>query len=150
MMRPVLALFAGLVFGCGILLSGMANPAKIINFFDVFGSFDPSLIFVMGGALLVTAIGYRLVWLRSRPLAAESFQVPVTRTLDRRLLLGSALFGIGWGLAGFCPGGSIPALGLMRPEPLVFVAALVIGIFAGQRLDRLWSAQRSGAAPRGV
>ena len=131
-----IALVSGLVFGFGILLSGMANPAKILNFFDVAGPWDPSLAFVMGGALTVTAIGYRLVWRRGKPIAAETFQLPVKRQLDSRLLLGSAIFGVGWGIAGFCPGGAIPALGLMRPEVALFVATMAAGIFISQFVDQ--------------
>ena len=131
-----IALVSGLIFGCGILLSGMANPAKILNFFDVAGPWDPSLAFVMGGALTVTAIGYRLVWRRGKPIAAETFQLPVKRQLDSRLLLGSAIFGVGWGIAGFCPGGAIPALGLMRPEVALFVATMAAGIFIAQFVDQ--------------
>ena len=137
-MKPfILALVSGLVFGCGILLSGMANPAKILNFFDLAGVWDPSLAFVMGGALMVTAIGYRVVWRNAGPMAAQSFQLPVNRDIDLRLLLGSATFGIGWGISGFCPGGAIPALGLMRPEVFVFVAAMSIGMVMARYLDPL-------------
>ena len=102
----LLAFASGLVFGCGILLSGMANPAKILNFFDIAGSWDPSLAFVMGGALTIAAIGFRLVWRSAKPLAADTFQIRANQRIDKRLMLGSGLFGIGWGMAGFCPGGA--------------------------------------------
>ena len=142
-MKVVLLAFAsGLVFGCGILLSGMANPAKILNFFDIAGSWDPSLAFVMGGALTIAAIGFRLVWRNARPLAADTFHVPVDQRIDQRLILGSALFGIGWGMAGFCPGGAIPALGLMRWEVFAFVAAMALGI----ALARVFDPQQSKPA----
>ena len=147
-MRIVIAALAGLVFGVGILVAGMADPAKVLNFFDVAGipagTWDPSLIFVMGGALVVTAIGYRLVFARGRPFAAERFQLPARKDLDLPLIGGSAIFGIGWGLAGFCPGGAVPALGLGRLEPVIFVAAMMAGI-AAVRLAR-GLARRQAAA----
>lgn len=142
MIRTVSAFLIGLVFGAGLLLSGMADPSKVLNFFDFAGSWDPSLAFVMGGALLVAAIGYRLVLARPAPVLASSFSLPALTTLDARLLGGAALFGIGWGIAGFCPGGVVPALGLGRIEPFVFAAALVtaigaIRLFEARRIRRL-------------
>ncbi|WP_088941688.1 DUF6691 family protein [Stappia indica] len=142
MIRTVSAFLIGLVFGTGLLLSGMADPSKVLNFFDFAGSWDPSLAFVMGGALLVAAIGYRLVLARPAPVLASSFSLPALTTLDARLLGGAALFGIGWGIAGFCPGGVVPALGLGRIEPFVFAGALVAAIgavrlFEARRIRRL-------------
>jgi len=127
-MRFVLTYFIGLVFGIGISISGMANPAKVLNFFDVAGTWDPSLMFVMGGALITTFIGYRLTLGRKAPLFAAKFSLPTARQLDAKLLGGSAVFGVGWGIAGFCPGGALPALGTGRSEVLIFVAALIAGI----------------------
>lgn len=135
-MQLVSALLIGLVFGAGIALSGMANPAKVLNFFDLAGTWDPSLIFVMGGALAVTFVGYRVVLRRSGPVLGGGFNLPTRRDIDRPLVLGSAVFGIGWGIAGFCPGGVIPALGLLRPEPVVFVVAMVVGILVARLLQR--------------
>lgn len=127
--RLLLAAFAGAVFGLGIAISGMANPAKVLNFFDVAGTWDPSLIFVMGGALVTTLIGYRIVLGRqARPLLDTRFHLPTKTDIDTRLVGGSALFGIGWGIAGFCPGGAIPALGLGHSETLVFMGALIVGM----------------------
>ncbi len=128
-MARLLSAFAiGLVFGAGILLSGMANPAKVLNFFDFAGTWDPSLAFVMAGALAVTAIGYRLVLKRPAPVYDRQFHLPTARRIDLPLIAGSAGFGIGWGIAGFCPGGAIPALGLMERDALLFVAAMLAGI----------------------
>ncbi|MBO6638420.1 MAG: YeeE/YedE family protein [Roseitalea sp.] len=128
-MRIVSALLIGAIFGLGIAISGMANPAKVINFFDVAGTWDPSLIFVMGGALVTTAIGYRIVFgTRARPLFAQTYSLPTRTDLDARLIGGSALFGVGWGMSGFCPGGAIPALGLGEPAVPVFVIAMAAGI----------------------
>ncbi len=136
MARVLTALLIGLVFGTGIALSGMINPAKVLNFFDVAGSWDPSLAFVMGGALIVTAIGYRLVLKRPAPLLEARFHLPARRDIDLPLLAGAGLFGIGWGIAGFCPGGSIPALGLGEPAALIFVAAMACGIAATRLIPR--------------
>jgi len=137
-MRRVLPAFLiGLVFGTGIVISGMANPAKVLNFFDFAGTWDPSLAFVMGGALIVTAIGYQRVLARTRPLLESRFNLPTARDVDARLIGGAALFGIGWGMAGFCPGGALPAMGIGRSEVLLFVAALVAGIYATQAVQHL-------------
>lgn len=127
----------GLVFGTGISMSGMANPAKVLNFFDIAGTWDPSLIFVMGGAFVTTFIGYRIVFGRPAPILEDRFQVPTSRTIDARLIGGSAVFGIGWGVAGFCPGGAIPALGTSRWEVFAFTGALVAGIFLAKFLQSL-------------
>lgn len=127
------ALLAGLLFGLGLVVSGMINPAKVQNFLDITGSWDPSLAFVMGGALLVTTPGFW--WLRSRhqPVFADRFQWPDRQDIDPKLIGGSALFGAGWGLAGFCPGPAISALALARSEVIVFILAMVGGM-AGYRL----------------
>ncbi len=136
-MRFVLIYFIGVIFGTGIVLSGMANPAKVINFFDIAGSWDPSLAFVMGGALIVTAIGYRIVFGRERPIFDGRFNLPTARNLDARLIGGSATFGIGWGIAGFCPGGALPALGTGIPDVFIFTAAMIAGIFGAKYLQSL-------------
>lgn len=136
-MRLILSYFIGLIFGVGISISGMANPAKVLNFFDVAGTWDPSLAFVMGGALAVTLVGYRIVLKRSAPLLSESFQLPTRRDLDLPLIGGAAFFGIGWGIAGFCPGGALPALGTGRAEVFIFVGALIAGIIAAKVLQTI-------------
>jgi uncharacterized membrane protein YedE/YeeE len=133
-MRLVLVYLIGLVFGTGIAISGMANPAKVLNFFDIAGTWDPSLVFVMGGAVVTTFIGYRLVFGRPKPLMETGFMVPSNRTIDARLVGGSALFGIGWGIAGFCPGGALPALGTGVWEVFAFTGALIAGIFLARVL----------------
>ncbi|WFE89946.1 YeeE/YedE family protein [Roseibium porphyridii] len=131
-MRLLFAFAFGLLFGCGILISGMGNPAKVLNFFDVAGTWDPSLAFVMGGALLVTAIGYRLIFRMQQPLLAQAFALPTNQDLDTRLVGGSAIFGIGWGLSGFCPGGLVPVLGIGLMEPLLTFAAIIAGMLAAR------------------
>jgi uncharacterized protein len=144
-MKHISALLTGMVFGIGIAISGMANPAKVQNFFDVAGSWDPSLAFVMGGALVVAAIGYQLVFSRAaRPLFDPDFHLPASKLIDRQLIGGAAVFGIGWGIAGFCPGGAIPALGLGDSETLVFLAAMIAGIVVALLLrTRLFSEARA-------
>ena len=134
-MRLVVSYLIGLVFGVGIAISGMANPAKVLNFFDIAGTWDPSLVFVMGGAVIVTFIGYRFVLKRPAPTLAETFQLPTKRELDLPLIGGSAVFGVGWGIAGFCPGGALPALGTGRSEVFVFVAALLVGIIVAKLIQ---------------
>jgi uncharacterized membrane protein YedE/YeeE len=128
-MRIVSALLIGMIFGIGIAVSGMMNPAKVLNFFDLAGNWDPSLAFVMGGGLVTAMIGYRLVFGRLKaPLFGDEFSPRAANVIDRRLVGGAAVFGIGWGTAGFCPGGAIPALGLLNTETFVFVAAVIAGI----------------------
>lgn len=142
-MKLFFAFMTGLVFGTGIAFSGMMDPAKVLNFFDVMGTWDPSLAFVMGGALVATFIGYRVVWRRKGPLYAESFSVPTSRVIDRDLVGGAALFGIGWGIAGFCPGAAIPALGTGRWEVALFLVAVIAGFY----LRRLLPAKADAKAP---
>lgn len=133
-MRLFAIYLIGLVFGVGISISGMANPAKVLNFFDVAGSWDPSLIFVMGGAVVVTFVGYRLVLRRPAPVLDAKFHLPDNPRIDARLLGGAAVFGVGWGIAGFCPGGALPALGTGRLDVFAFVAALIAGIYLAKAL----------------
>ena len=132
MQRVMLAGIFGLIFGTGIAISGMANPAKVLNFYDVAGTWDPSLLLVMGSALAITAVGYRFVLRRDKPVCETRFHLPTSRKLDAPLITGSALFGIGWGISGFCPGGAIPALGLGETSAWVFVGSMLAGIFAAR------------------
>jgi len=138
-MRVVLYLVIGIFFGLGISISGMGNPAKVLNFFDIAGTWDASLAFVMGGALLVTTVGYRIAFKRARPIFADVFHLPIKGTIDRKLILGSATFGLGWGIAGFCPGASLPMVGTVNSDVLVFVGAMIGGIILatlGQRASK--------------
>ncbi|OJJ13669.1 permease [Alphaproteobacteria bacterium AO1-B] len=138
-MRLLSAFAIGLVFGTGILISGMGNPAKVLNFFDVAGTWDPSLAFVMGGALTVAAIGYRLAFRMNAPVLAAEFSLPTKTDLDMKLIGGSAIFGIGWGMSGFCPGGLVPVLGLGLSGPLLTGAAIVAGILVARWITTLGS-----------
>jgi uncharacterized membrane protein YedE/YeeE len=135
MRKIVSATVIGAVFGTGIAISGMGNPAKVLNFFDLAGSFDPSLVFVMASALLVTAVGYRAVFAtHPAPLCNTRFDIPTRREVDAPLVAGSAVFGIGWGITGFCPGGAIPMLGLGNIETPIFVLSMIAGIVAARAL----------------
>lgn len=146
-MHIVSAALIGLLFGLGILISGMGNPAKILNFFDLAGQWDPSLAFVMAGAVVVTSAGYWLAWRRKAPVLAETFNLPNAAAIDVRLLSGSAVFGIGWGLSGFCPGGAIPMLATGHAEPIIFVVGLLAGI-VGARQFVVHQAARVAAVQR--
>ena len=128
MPRMIVALFAGALFGLGLAVSGMTNPAKVIGFLDVAGEWDPTLAFVMGGALLVTIPTFRLILGRPRPILADGFALPTKSALDGRLLGGAALFGVGWGLSGFCPGPAVAALVTGLAPVFVFVAAMMVGM----------------------
>ena len=149
MLHIIITYLIGLLFGLGIMISGMANPAKVLNFFDVAGAWDPSLIFVMGGALVVTFIGYRLIFGKGpeKPVMDETFHVPQNRTIDARLLGGSAIFGVGWGIAGFCPGAALPALGTFKSEVLIFTAALIAGIMLAKALQNLAARHSAHSTP---
>lgn len=136
-MRIALGFLAGLVFGLGLVISGMADPAKVLNFLDLVGTWDPSLAFVMGGATVTAFIGYRLVWRRSAPVLEPHFDLPTNSRIDRSLILGAALFGIGWGIGGFCPGPAWTALPLLAPGTLVFLPAMLAGLWLGTRLKSL-------------
>ncbi|MBN9244995.1 MAG: YeeE/YedE family protein [Mesorhizobium sp.] len=133
----------GLLFGAGLVVSGMSDPTKVLNFLDLFGTWDPSLAFVMGGAVLVTFIGYRLVLWRDRPVAGGHFRLPTRKDIDARVIVGPAVFGIGWGLGGFCPGPAFAAVGLAATGTLAFVPAMIVGMWAA----RLIAESRPQAKP---
>jgi uncharacterized protein len=127
--RDILAgLLTGFLFGLGLCLSGMANPAVIIGFLDLAGDWNPALLFVMAGGVVVTFLGYRMMFARGRPLWALSFQLPSATAIDAPLLSGAVLFGIGWGMAGYCPGPAVVSLASGRPPVYVFVAAMLAGM----------------------
>lgn len=139
MSRNVVALAAGIIFGLGLAVSGMADPAKVQGFLDVAGAWDPSLALVMAGAFAVTLVGYRFAYAKGRPLLAEAFGAPppgVQGPLDLRLIAGAAVFGVGWGLVGFCPGPAIASLAYSHVESFVFVIAMVAGMVGHAWLSR--------------
>jgi len=125
----IVAFACGLMFGIGLVLSGMANPAKVINFLDVFGNWDPSLAFVMGGAVAVTSVGFKLVMNRSKPALFSRFSIPTRKDIDGPLVIGAILFGIGWGISGYCPGPAWVALSSLAPGTLVFIVAMLAGMW---------------------
>lgn len=139
-MKTLIALVAGLVFGAGLAVSDMISPARVLGFFDVAGTWDPTLAFVMAGALGMTVLGYRLAFRRSKPVMDDVFHLPAISTIDVPLLGGAALFGVGWGLGGFCPGPAIAALVTLAPKAWLFVGAMLAGMVAA----KVWrdSAQR--------
>ena len=130
MRQGIVALIVGLLFGLGLALSGMTQPQKVIGFLDFFGEWDPTLLFVMVGAILVHAVAYRFIKRRSSPILAEVFHLPPTKKVDWKLIAGSVLFGIGWGLAGYCPGPALTSLTTLRFDAIVFVAAMAIGMLS--------------------
>ena len=134
-MKLMISYLAGLLFGLGICISGMANPAKIINFFDVVGFWDPSLAFVMGGGLAIALPGYRWIFGRGTPIMAGMFHLPSVTQIDRKLIIGSGLFGVGWGIAGFCPGGALPVVSTLNMNVVIFVVALVFGIWFARSIQ---------------
>ena len=127
MMQPLVSLVAGVVFGLGLAVAEMTNPLKVLDFLDLAGNWDPSLAFVMGGAVLVTLVAFRFVLRRPVPLYGERFHLPTLTQLDRKLLGGAALFGIGWGLAGYCPGPALATILFGNSETWLFVPAMLVG-----------------------
>lgn len=130
------SLLAGLVFGMGLIVSGMANPAKVLGFLDLTGRWDPSLAFVMAGAIAVAMVAFALARKRTSSILGAEIRLPSKRSIDRRLVGGSLLFGVGWGIAGFCPGPALVSLGMGQIKGLVFVAAMLAGMGVFELLER--------------
>jgi uncharacterized protein len=145
-MPTFFALLAGAVFGIGLIVSGMADPAKVLGFLDLAGTWDPSLAFVMGGAILVGVVAFTFARKRTVSLLGLQMRMPTATQVDRRLVGGGLLFGIGWGIAGFCPGPALVALGMGEQKALVFVAAMLVGMGLFELLERR-GAPRGGAGP---
>jgi len=146
-MRAVFAaLVSGLLFGLGLTVSQMINPAKVIGFLDLFGDWDPSLALVMATAIPMTALGYAVARHRQSPVCAPEFNLPTRTQIDWPLMAGSVLFGIGWGLVGYCPGPAIAALGLGNPATALFVGSMLVGMGTHSGLISLFSRQRRHAA----
>ena len=132
MKRNVGGLIAGLLFGAGLSISGMINPGKVIGFLDVAGNWDPSLALVMAGAVAVAAPGYRMVLRRKKPLFEPGFLLPNRKDIDLPLLIGAGFFGVGWGIAGYCPGPALAGLAFGHEQTIAFVAAMVVGMIAAR------------------
>jgi len=129
-----IALAAGAIFGFGLSLSGMLNPVNVQGFLDIFGAWDPRLAFVLGGAVMVAFLGVQIVKRMPRPVFAENFLMPTNRRIDTPLILGSALFGLGWGIGGFCPGPAIASLSLGLPQSILFVVSMLIGMIIHDKI----------------
>ncbi|MFH0131847.1 DUF6691 family protein [Variovorax sp. VaC1] len=140
-MIQLASLLAGLVFGLGLIVSGMANPAKVLGFLDLAGAWDPSLAFVMAGAIAVGMVAFMVARRRTVSFLGAEMRLPSARHIDRRLIVGSLLFGVGWGIAGFCPGPGLVALGMGETKALVFVAAMLAGMVIFELLE--WRAHRA-------
>ena len=130
------ALLSGLIFGLGLILSGMANPAKVLGFLDLAGAWDPSLALVMAGAIAVGLLAFTVAKRRTRTLLGAEMKLPTASHIDHRLIGGSVLFGMGWGVAGFCPGPALAALGMAQPKAVVFVAAMLAGMAVFELFER--------------
>jgi len=135
-MRILMALITGLVFGIGLIVAGMTNPAKVLGFLDLAGRWDPSLALVMAGAILVALPAFRVAARRRQSLLGEPMRLPTATRIDRRLVLGSLAFGAGWGLAGFCPGPALASLTTGAVQPLIFCAAMLVGMGIFELLER--------------
>lgn len=140
------ALLSGLVFGIGLIVSGMANPAKVLGFLDVSGNWDPSLAFVMAGAIAVGVVAFAVARRRATSFLGEDMKLPANRRLDGRLVGGSLLFGIGWGVAGFCPGPGLVALGMGEAKAVLFVSAMLAGMGIFELLERGGPSHRPNTA----
>jgi len=129
-MRVLIALLAGSLFGVGLAVSGMTDTRVVLGFLDLAGDWNPALMFVMGGALAITVPGFYLLLRKCKPLLCDDYCLPEKRRPDIKLVIGSTLFGIGWGLYGYCPGPAMASLGTLEPQPIVFVLAMLAGMFA--------------------
>ena len=133
-MFNIISLISGLLFGYGLALSGMVSPSKVVGFLDLTGNWDPSLAFVMGGGVIVTAISFRFILKRPMPFFGKQFQLPTKKDLDKYLISGAVLFGVGWGLGGLCPGPALSSLAYGNVKIFVFVAAMIVGIIVAKLL----------------
>jgi uncharacterized protein len=135
-MEKLVVLISGVLFGAGVTISGMVNPMKVLNFLDIAGAWDATLVFVMGAGLLVTLLGYQIAFKRKTPLFAPSFRLPTSQDIDAKLWGGAALFGVGWGLGGFCPGPAVASLVFGRMESITFVIAMAAGMILTTQIQK--------------
>lgn len=147
-MNVLASLLAGLVFGIGLIVSGMADPAKVLGFLDLAGPWDPSLALVMAGAIAVGSVAFAVAGRRARSWLGLEMKLPTARQIDRRLVIGSLMFGIGWGVAGFCPGPALVALGMGQAKAIVFVVFMLAGMGTFELIERMRARARDGAAPK--
>lgn len=141
-MQIVTAFVTGLLFGLGLILSGMTDPTKVTGFLDIAGAWNPSLMFVMGGAILVAMVAFRIAGTRTRALLGGAMHLPTARQIDKRLILGGVIFGVGWGLAGYCPGPALASLATGGIKPLIFVIAMLAGMAIYEILSRFPDTKR--------
>jgi uncharacterized membrane protein YedE/YeeE len=134
-MSRVSSLLCGLLFGAGLAASGMTDTAKVIGFLDIFGQWDPDLLFVMGSAVLTTVISFYFILKRPHPIFGKAFFLPKNKSIDRKVLIGAILFGIGWGLYGYCPGPAVAAIVYLQPVTAVFLIAMFAGMFIGNKVS---------------
>lgn len=132
----------GLIFGVGLILAGMTDPSKVIGFLDIAGKWDPSLAFVMGGAIAVGVVAFRFANRRAVTFLGGALRMPTKKDIDRRLVIGSLLFGVGWGMGGFCPGPGITAIGTGHPKAVIFVVAMVAGMALFEMIERIRQSRR--------
>ena len=135
-MIRLISLLSGTIFGLGLTISGMVNPQKVLGFLNLFDKWDPSLIFVMVGAIIIFAPLHFIFKRKSRPIFAKEFQIINNRNIDKKLLFGSGLFGVGWGLAGLCPGPAIASISFLNPSSLIFVLFMFVGFFIANRIEK--------------
>ncbi len=142
MKQTLAALVSGFIFGIGLMVSQMTNPDKVLNFLDVTGNWDPSLLLVLGGAMVTTTLLYRKIFSIQTPLLETQFHLPETTVIDRALILGALLFGVGWGLIGYCPGPAITSLGIRFYDPLIVVSAMIVGMLGFKYISQ-WTRVKS-------
>lgn len=136
-MSMAMALLAGLLFGLGLIFSGMSNPANVLGFLDLAGAWNPSLAFVLGGAVMIGMLGFSLASRRSKSILGDAMRIPTNRKIDLRLVVGSLIFGVGWGLAGYCPGAVLASLGSAGIKPFLFMIAMLMGMQLFEILERM-------------
>ena len=144
-MQVLMAFITGLIFGLGLILSGMTDPSKVIGFLDITGAWNPSLLFVMGGAISIAAIAFRFAKTRPKALLGDTMRLPTAHQIDKQLILGGLTFGVGWGLSGYCPGPALASLAIGGSKPLIFVVAMLVGMAIFEIHDRHSSAHKRKA-----
>ena len=137
MMSKIVSCISGIIFGVGLSVSNMINPEKVLGFLDIFGLWDPSLIFVMMGAIIISAPAFFLLRSKNKPLFADNFTMPTLKSIDKNLIIGSSIFGVGWGMVGFCPGPAISSLALLNTYSLFFVLSLIGGFLLTELVNRI-------------
>ena len=144
MISKIISFSSGIIFGVGLSVSNMINPQKVLGFLDLFGQWDPSLIFVMVGAIVVSAPAFFLLRNKNKPLFADNFAIPILKSIDKNLIIGSGMFGIGWGMVGFCPGPSISSLALLNTYSVLFVLSMLGGFVLTKLVNKIIISTQKG------